>query len=277
MLRTLVSWSYDRRRRVVVLWIAALVAAFVLAGVAGGNTKTDFTVPGSDSAAAMKLLQQRFPRFAGGTVDVVYTAADGITGPDTAARMDALARNIAAVDHVVSAERGPVSPDGSTGMVQVRFDVAAEQLPAESVQRVDGPRRPGRRRRAADRARRLSNREGRTQRVRLRAGRPGRGAAHPAGRVRLRARRRATAPRRRVRPRRGARPRRGCTFNVFGRPRLRGADRDDDRYRRRHRLRPVHRDPLPVGASPGPTRHAERWSSRDPRPVERSSSPAAPS
>jgi len=136
MLRRLVTWSYDRRRRVVVLWIAALVAASVLAGVAGGDNEADFTVPGSDSAEAVELLQERFPRFAGGTVDVVYTAADGVTGPDTAARIDALAGDIAGVDHVLAAEPGPVSPDGSTGMVNVRFDLPAERLPAESVERV---------------------------------------------------------------------------------------------------------------------------------------------
>jgi RND superfamily putative drug exporter len=136
MLRRLVTWSYDRRRRVVVLWIAALVAASVLAGVAGGDNEVDYTVPGSDSAEAVELLQERFPRFAGGTVDVVYTAADGVTGPDTAARIDALAGDISGVDHVLAAEPGPVSPDASTGMVQVRFDLDAQRLPAESVERV---------------------------------------------------------------------------------------------------------------------------------------------
>ena len=40
-LRRLVTWSYDRRRRVVVLWLAALAAASVLAGVAGGDTEAD--------------------------------------------------------------------------------------------------------------------------------------------------------------------------------------------------------------------------------------------
>ncbi|HZA75303.1 MAG TPA: hypothetical protein VE623_02820, partial [Acidimicrobiales bacterium] len=108
MLRRLVTWSYDRRRRVVALWLAAVVAASVLAGVAGGDSEADFTVPGSDSAEAVELLQERFPRFAGGTVDVVYTAADGVTGADTAARIDALAGDIARVDHVLAAEPGPV-------------------------------------------------------------------------------------------------------------------------------------------------------------------------
>jgi RND superfamily putative drug exporter len=136
VLRNLVAWSYDRRRRVVALWVAAVVAASVLAGVAGGDNEADFTVPGSDSAEAVELLQERFPRFAGGTVDVVYSADGGVTAPDVTARVDQLAGALAEVDHVVAAERGPVSPDGGTGVLQVRFDLAAEKLPVESVERV---------------------------------------------------------------------------------------------------------------------------------------------
>ena len=59
------TWSYDRRRRVVVLWVAALLAATVLAGAVGGDTEMDMTVLGSDSAEAVGLLRDRFPEFAG--------------------------------------------------------------------------------------------------------------------------------------------------------------------------------------------------------------------
>ena len=123
MLRRLVTWSYDRRRRVVALWVAALVAATVLAGVAGGDNEVDFTVPGSDSADAVELLQDRFPVFAGGNVDVVYTADGGVTGSDVTGRIDRLAAELGDVPNVVAADPGPVSPDGSTGVVQVRFDL----------------------------------------------------------------------------------------------------------------------------------------------------------
>ncbi|HET9611460.1 MAG TPA: MMPL family transporter [Acidimicrobiales bacterium] len=136
MLTRLVRWSYDRRRRVVALWVAALVAVSVLAGVAGGDNEVDFRVPGSDSAAALDLLEQRFPRFAGGTVDVVYTAEGGVTDPATSSRVDELASDLAAVDHVIAAEPGPVAPDGRTGMVQVSFDEPAESVPVEAVEHV---------------------------------------------------------------------------------------------------------------------------------------------
>jgi RND superfamily putative drug exporter len=136
MLRRLVTWSYDRRRRVVVLWIAALVAASVLAGIAGGDNEADFTVPGSDSAEAVELLQERFPRFAGGTVDVVYTADGGVTSPQVTDRVAALADRIAEVDHVVATEPGPVAPDQTTGVLTVRFDEAGETLPTDVAERV---------------------------------------------------------------------------------------------------------------------------------------------
>jgi RND superfamily putative drug exporter len=136
MLRRIVTWSHDRRRRVVALWVAALVAATVLGGVAGGDPDMDFTVPGSDSAEAVGLLQDRFPEFAGGTLDVVYTADGGVTGPDVTARVDRLAAELGEAPNVVAAEPGPVSPDGSTGILAVRFDEAAQRLPAASVERV---------------------------------------------------------------------------------------------------------------------------------------------
>src|SRR5690606_6392006 len=113
-----------------------VVAVSVLAGAAGGDTGTDFTVPGSDSAEAVALLQERFPEYAGGTVDVVYTSPDGVTDPGTAARIDELAAGLAEVDHVVATELGPVAPDGSTGMLRVRFAQDAQSVPAESVERV---------------------------------------------------------------------------------------------------------------------------------------------
>jgi putative drug exporter of the RND superfamily len=136
MLRRLVTWSYDHRRSVLALWIAVLVAGAALAVVAGGETEQDFTVPGSDSAQAMELLQERFPRFAGATVDVVYTASAGADHPDTVVRVDELAAAIGSGEHVVAVEPGPISADGSTGSLRVRFDRDAQRLAPDPVQRV---------------------------------------------------------------------------------------------------------------------------------------------
>src|SRR5690606_28415502 len=104
MLGKLTRWCYEHRRRVIALWLGTLVAATLLAGAAGGDTRIDFSVPGSDSAEASELLQERFPEFAGGTVDVVYTAEGGIT-EDHTARIEELEGQLLGVDHVVATER----------------------------------------------------------------------------------------------------------------------------------------------------------------------------
>ena len=56
MLVRLADWCYRQRRLVVVLWIAALVGAFALAGAFGGEFKQDYLQPGSESQAAADTL-----------------------------------------------------------------------------------------------------------------------------------------------------------------------------------------------------------------------------
>src|SRR5690606_20879474 len=136
MLDRLVRWSYDRRRRVVALWIGAVVLASVLAGAAGRDDEVGVRVAGSDSAAALDLLADRFPRFAGATVDVVYASEQGVTGPDVTTRIEDLSRDLAGVDHVISAEPGPVAPDGRTGILRVAFDEPGEWVPVAAVEQV---------------------------------------------------------------------------------------------------------------------------------------------
>ncbi|MDQ3896298.1 MAG: MMPL family transporter, partial [Actinomycetota bacterium] len=127
------TWSYDRRRRVLALWAAALVAASVLAGVAGGKTEVDYSVPGSDSSKALGVLRDHLSAFAGGTVDVVYRAAEGAGSPAATARLAELAAGLSSVDHVSAVEPGPMAADGRTGTLTARLDVPSEKLPVDSV------------------------------------------------------------------------------------------------------------------------------------------------
>ena len=52
---------FRRRRRVLAVWLAALVAMIVLAGSFGGSTSERFTIPGTESQDAIDLLDARFP------------------------------------------------------------------------------------------------------------------------------------------------------------------------------------------------------------------------
>ena len=81
LLKRVIASSYDRRRRVVALWLAALIATSLLAGAAGGKTEVDYSVPGTDSSQAISVLQNHIAALAGGTVDVVYRADEGASSP----------------------------------------------------------------------------------------------------------------------------------------------------------------------------------------------------
>ena len=265
MLRRLVSWSYDHRRRVVALWVAGLVAATVLAGSAGGDTEVDFTVPGSDSAEAVALLQDRFPSFAGGRVDVVYTSEDGVDRPGDrgpGGRAGPGPRR-GRQRRRGGARAGLARRPDRRAAAAVRRGRASRCRSSRSSASWTSPARP-----AGDGLQvelggypieTVEQSEAGSEAVGLRR-RPG----HPADRVRLRAGRRPAPRRRRLRPGRGAR-RRVADGQRARRPRLRGAARHDDRHRRGHRLRAVHRHPVPLGAGRGPRAPSGRRARRDDR------------
>src|SRR5882672_11768040 len=79
LLVRLADWSYRRRRRVLLLWIALLVATVFAAGAFGGDNNFTFSTPGSDSQKAQDLLQSGFPARAGDDIDVVFRTQQGKT------------------------------------------------------------------------------------------------------------------------------------------------------------------------------------------------------
>ncbi len=71
MLKRITSWSFRHRRIVVVAWIALLVSINLAAMTFGGENKQEFMSPGTDSKAAIDLLDERFPAQAGDTISIV--------------------------------------------------------------------------------------------------------------------------------------------------------------------------------------------------------------
>jgi RND superfamily putative drug exporter len=78
MLKRITSWSFQHRRVVVVAWIGILLVINVAAMAFGGDNKQDFLSPGTDSKAAIDLLDQRFPAQAGDTVTIVVHDDAGV-------------------------------------------------------------------------------------------------------------------------------------------------------------------------------------------------------
>ena len=74
----LAGWSYDRRRLVLVSWLAALLIVSIIGGAVGSNFTDQFGGGHSESVQAQDFLKAHFPEQAGATADIVFHT----TAPD---------------------------------------------------------------------------------------------------------------------------------------------------------------------------------------------------
>jgi putative drug exporter of the RND superfamily len=88
LLVRLADWSYRRRRRVLLLWVAALFFTVFGAGAFGGSYHFTFTTPGSDSKRAQDLLERGFTQRAGDDINVVFRTRPGATVDDPAVQAE---------------------------------------------------------------------------------------------------------------------------------------------------------------------------------------------
>ena len=123
--RTIGSWAV----------LAALVVA--LSSTLGGTLVDDFSAPGSESAEAMELLEERFPEVAGGTGVAVFAAPEGERLDSHRAAIGAALSAVAGKEHVASLsdpfETGRISADGRIGYAELTLDVPASDIGAEAA------------------------------------------------------------------------------------------------------------------------------------------------
>jgi putative drug exporter of the RND superfamily len=101
---------YDRRRRVLLLWILAIVGITVMAQVVGTHFQNKFTSGNTESQQAANLLSAKFPAQAGDNADVVFHTTTPIA--DHKAAIDAVVSSLQPLAHVSSVV-GPFSPAGA--------------------------------------------------------------------------------------------------------------------------------------------------------------------
>jgi len=122
-----------------------LVALILLVALFGGSFSDDFTAPGTDSQAALDLLDERFPAQSGDTADVVFAVNDGTLRDGD--RRDAIAEavaelksqpNVTAADDPLSDEvEGQVSENGRIAFVKIQYDQLAGDLGADAGDRLE--------------------------------------------------------------------------------------------------------------------------------------------
>ncbi|HWH28947.1 MAG TPA: MMPL family transporter [Mycobacteriales bacterium] len=130
--RRLGDASARRPKRTVAAWVVLTALVVALSGTVGGGYLDDFAAPGSDSAAATELLEQRFPTATGGTATAVFAADDGERLEDSRDEVEAALGRLADVPHVATVTdpfgTGRLSPDGRIGVADLTTDVPTAEL-----------------------------------------------------------------------------------------------------------------------------------------------------
>ncbi|HEX7188225.1 MAG TPA: MMPL family transporter, partial [Actinomycetes bacterium] len=110
--------------------LAALVIA--LSGALGGAFADDFSAPGSESAEAIELLEERFPEQAGGTAVAVFAAPDGKQLDGSRAAIASALSQVADIEHVASVSdpfvTNRISSDGRVGYAEITLDVPSTEF-----------------------------------------------------------------------------------------------------------------------------------------------------
>jgi RND superfamily putative drug exporter len=140
----LALWCHDRRRRVLVVWIAMFLVVIVVgAFVVTGRFNNKFSSGSSESHTAQTILAARFPARAGDTADIVFHTSGSVSAPETQAAIRSVVTRVQGLPRV-SAVRGPfdpgvrgqVSPKTQTAYAEVQFDATTDSLPKAPIQRV---------------------------------------------------------------------------------------------------------------------------------------------
>ncbi len=117
----------------------ALLLAVIIASTAFGGTYQDaFSIHGTQSQAAVDLLNERFPQAAGDATTIVVRAPAGLNDAATRARVEALIADLRAlpdVRDVASPYDSPnaMSQDGTIARITVQHTMNARDLPTSSI------------------------------------------------------------------------------------------------------------------------------------------------
>jgi len=127
-------WSYDRRRLVLGLWLAALVAVGACAAAFSGQTNNKFEVPGTESQQAQELLEQKFPAASGAYARVVFAAPEGESLNEGAykAGVDATLKEASSAAEVSNVSKLTTTKDGRIGYADVGYPVPSSEISEEA-------------------------------------------------------------------------------------------------------------------------------------------------
>jgi RND superfamily putative drug exporter len=131
-LARLADLAVRRRGRIVLAWVAVLVAVLAFAPSLAGDFNEDYSTPGSESKEAAALLAERFQGSSGDTIDVVWQARDGVRDPAVAGKMAGFLDRAERLEGVGPADAPQVSPDGTVAVARLQLDRPSWDVPEET-------------------------------------------------------------------------------------------------------------------------------------------------
>ncbi|MFJ2777593.1 MMPL family transporter [Kitasatospora sp. NPDC087315] len=143
-------YCFRRRRAVLAVWLAVLIAVGGAAGAFAGKTSDEFKVPGTEAQSTLDRIKDTFPAQGHGSAQVVFAAAGpgGIAAPEAGRAVTEAVGRIAGVPGVAAAPdpyaTGAVSPDGRAAIALVSFDRKLADITDEQRDAVKAAAEPAR-------------------------------------------------------------------------------------------------------------------------------------
>ncbi|NUV58521.1 MMPL family transporter [Streptomyces sp. CAI-85] len=148
-LRRLGAWCARHFVVVIAAWLVALVAVQVLDRQFGGEYEDNFQLSDVQSTKGLDVLEKHDPQAGGYSSQIVLHDDDAVSG--LASPMSTTVASLQKLPHVLSAQNplsqsstkvGPVSGDGKTAYITVRFDVQPSTLGDAYLDGVDDAVQP---------------------------------------------------------------------------------------------------------------------------------------
>ena len=142
VLGRLAGWCFDHRRRVLLIWIAAIIVVTVVAQSMGSRFQDSFGSGNSASQQVQNLLAARFPVTAGTSADVVISTTGPVGTAANRETTDALVARLSSLPHVsrVQSPFDPsshqIAPSQRIAFAVVQFNQDAATIPNAAVTKV---------------------------------------------------------------------------------------------------------------------------------------------
>ncbi|MEV4556290.1 MMPL family transporter [Kitasatospora sp. NPDC049285] len=140
-------WCARRPVLVIVLWLVALAGVQIADRAVGGTYSDDFSLPGTQAQEGRDVLQAHEPAAGGTNAQIVLHDGQSLTAFQS--QVDQAVSSLQHLPHVLSAQNplpppgqpvppsGPLTADGTTGYITVRFDSDPGSFGAAYLDQVD--------------------------------------------------------------------------------------------------------------------------------------------